>query len=110
MFGITPQAAEAIRQSTRDHAELANLPLRVAARQHSDNTFEYVLGFDEPAVADVQVHSHGIHIVMAPAHAQLLEETTMDFGEIESGQMAFIFLNPLDANYTPAPADAAPSP
>jgi len=105
MFGITEQAASAIKKSIAQ-SNAQGLSLRVAARQNEDKTFEYAIGFDEPGEADIRLHEHGVNLIIAPAHLDLLEETLMDFGELEAGQLGFIFLNPLDANYSPPAPNA----
>lgn len=100
MFQVTQRAAEAIIQS-RAQSNAEGVPLRVAAKKKEDKTFEYGIGFDEAGAADTRISDHNADIVIAPDHLDLLEETLMDFVEIEPGQFGFIFLNPLDANYTP---------
>jgi iron-sulfur cluster assembly protein len=77
------------------------MSLRLAAQQNPDGTIEYRMGFDEVTEDDIRVSCDGVDVVMAPEYVPLLDEATMDFVEIDSGQFHFIFLNPKDANYKP---------
>ena len=47
----------------------------------------------------------GVQIVMAPEYIPLLDETVMDFVELDDGERQFIFLNPQDSNYLPPQGD-----
>jgi iron-sulfur cluster assembly protein len=38
---------------------------------------------------------------MEPEQMPLLDETTMDYAQLDDGEKQFIFINPKDANYTP---------
>jgi len=40
-------------------------------------------------------------IFIDPQSHELLEDATLDFVELEPGQFNFIFMNPLDPNYSP---------
>jgi iron-sulfur cluster assembly protein len=42
---------------------------------------------------------------MAPEYVPLLDQATLDYVELESGQFHFIFLNPKDSGYHPPSAD-----
>ncbi len=109
MITLTPQAAKQVRLS----AEQSNLEgewvLRLAAKQNPDGSMEYGMGFDEAKEDDLVFKSEKVEIAISGQYGPLLKGTTIDFDEVD-GQMAFIFLNPNDANYTPpgsAPEGAA---
>ena len=46
--------------------------------------------------------SEGVKIVIAPEYVPLLDNTTLDFAQLDDGEMQFVFINPDDANYVPA--------
>lgn len=104
MFEITEAAAEQVLAAARQGGT-EGMALRMAARRKEDGTFDYLMGFDEIKEEDIRINSCGVEIVMAPEYVPLLEDTVMDFVEIEEGSQSFIFLNPKDANYSP-PTDA----
>lgn len=102
MLFITPQAAEQITKAAATSQIQEDLALRVEARRREDLSIEYLIGFDKPnlqedlkAAGDSQ-----IEVVYNGKCKELLENATMDFGEIE-GEMNFIFLNPNDPHYVP---------
>ena len=100
MFKITPRAAEQILQAAK-MGGTEGLPLRFAAQQKDDGSFDYLMGFDDASDEDIQFDSEGIKIIMTPEYYALLDETTMDFVELNDGESQFIFLNPKDSNYSP---------
>jgi iron-sulfur cluster assembly protein len=100
MFKLTPQAADQIQQAAKQGGT-EGMALRFAAQQKADGTFDYLMGFDEVKDDDIQFESHGVSIVMEPEHMALLDETTMDFVELDDGEKQFVFFNPKDANYSP---------
>lgn len=100
MFKVTAAAADQILKAAKQGGT-EGLSLRLAAEKRSDGSFDYKMGFDEVAEEDIRFTSEGIDIVMAPEQVPLLEQTTLDFVEIEAGKAHFIFLNPLDSSYVP---------
>jgi iron-sulfur cluster assembly protein len=104
MFKLTTAAAEQVMRAAKDGGT-EGLSLRLAASQQTDGEIDYRMGFDAATEEDIRFQSEGVDIVMAPEDVPLLDETVMDFVEIEPGQPHFIFLNPKDPNYKP-PADA----
>ncbi|MFP4061857.1 MAG: HesB/IscA family protein [Halochromatium sp.] len=104
MFKLTTAAAEQVLKAAKEGGT-EGLSLRLAASQQADGSIEYRMGFDAPNEEDIRFQSEGVDIVMTPEDVPLLDETLMDFVEIEPGQPHFIFLNPKDPNYQP-PADA----
>ncbi len=101
MFKLTPQAAVQIQQAAKQGGT-EGMALRFAANRKDDGTFDYLMGFDEAKDDDIQFNSEGITIVMEPEQVPLLDETTMDYAELDDGEKQFIFINPKDANYAPA--------
>lgn len=104
MFKMTETAANQVRAAAKQGGT-EGMALRMAARMKEDGSFDYLMGFDQLKDEDLRVTSHGVDVIMAPEFVPLLEETVMDYVEMEEGDFRFIFLNPKDANYTP-PTDA----
>lgn len=100
MFTVTPAAAEQVRNAAKQGGT-EGLSLRLAAQKNPDGSVAYRMGFDDATDEDICTSCEGVDIVIAPEYVPLLDETTMDYVEIESGQFHFIFLNPKDANYSP---------
>jgi iron-sulfur cluster assembly protein len=100
MFTVTRQAAQQIISSSEQGAN-NGLVLRVAAQSTADGSIEYLLGFDSVGDKDIKIKSNGVTIIFDKSQQTLLEGTTLDYVEIESGQFNFIFLNPNDPYYKP---------
>ena len=99
MFQFTDSAAEHIKQSA---SQANDQPvLRVAAKTNSDGSIEYGMGFDEVKEGDAEIQNNGATVVIDSMSIEILEDATMDYVEMEPGQYKFIFMNPLDPNYTP---------
>lgn len=99
MFKITAQAAEQIRQAAKQGGT-EGMALRFAAQQKEDGSFDYLMGFDDARDEDIQFDTEGVSVIMEPEHYSLLDETIMDFAELDDGEKQFIFLNPKDSNYS----------
>ncbi len=104
MFKMTETAANQVRTAAKQGGT-EGMALRMAAHKKEDGSFDYLMGFDQLKDEDLRVTSHGVDVIMAPEFAPLLDQTVMDYVEMEEGDFRFIFLNPKDANYTP-PTDA----
>ncbi|MES9939940.1 MAG: iron-sulfur cluster biosynthesis family protein [Candidatus Thiodiazotropha sp. 6PLUC2] len=100
MFKITPRAAEQILQAAK-MGGTEGMALRFAAQKKDDGSFDYLMGFDDANEEDIQFDSEGINIIMSPEYFPLLDETIMDFAELNDGESQFIFMNPKDSNYSP---------
>ena len=72
---------------------MEELALRVAARREADGSITYGMGFDEPQDGEQpSLQSEGVTVLIA-AHSQpLLQNTELDFVEMEPGQFSFIFV------------------
>lgn len=99
-FKVTDAAAVQIRRAAQQGGA-EGLALRLAARQMPDGSIEYLMGFDEPAGADIRVNAQGVEVVIAPEYLSLLSGAKMDYAEIAPGELRFIFLNPNDETYIP---------
>jgi len=98
---VTDQAAAQILQASKD-GEMQGMALRLAPYTKEDGSIEYnKMGFDAIKDSDIKIHCEGIEVVYEPNYQDLLQETVMDFVEIEAGDFSFIFLNPNDPNYVP---------
>ncbi len=95
MLTLTPSAAqEILAAAARSNA--AGMALRVAARQVADGSIEYGMGFDEERDDDAPAQFGGLKVVVASPSLPLLEETVLDFVEIEPGRHDFIFIPPAE--------------
>lgn len=100
MFRITEAVAKQIIEQ-KSQTDDKNLVLRVAAKTNKDGSFDYGMGFDETKEGDVKIHQYSVDVIMDRQSAELLDDATMDYVELEQNQFHFVFLNPLDPNYTP---------
>lgn len=92
MFTLTSAAAQQIQQSATA-SDAQQLALRVAARRGADGDVEYGMGFDEPNDDDMKLDILGVPVVISLEHQDLLEQTTLDFVEMQPGQFNFIFVD-----------------
>jgi len=100
MLTITPLAAEQIIKAAQE-SNMQALAFRVEARRNpSDQSIEYLIGFDEAKDGDVKVDAGEITVVFNHSCEELLKGTTIDFDDIE-GEPSFIFMNPNDPHYVP---------
>ncbi len=103
MFKVTPAAAVQVRQAEQQSGA-EGLALRLAATKKPDGSIDYVMGFDEASEDDISLNCEGVEVVMKPEFVPLLDQATLDFVKLAEGDAQFIFVNPVDANYSP-PAD-----
>ncbi len=92
MFKVTPAAAEQIRRAAEVQDDEPSL--RVAAKLDDDGQIAYGMGFDEERENDVVVQCEDITVLISPRSQELLEDTTLDFVELQPGEFQFIFINP----------------
>ncbi|WP_455209222.1 HesB/IscA family protein [Kaarinaea lacus] len=100
MITVSPAAAEQIRKSAEE-TDSEGMCLRIAARVTPDEALDYGMGFDDPRDDDLRNTSEGIEIVCAPASADLLHGTHIDYVQLETGEYNFIFQNPNDPAHKP---------
>ncbi len=98
MIKLSKAAAEQIKKVAQDSGA-AQLALRIAAKVEPDGSYEYGMGFDEPAANDKRVQLEGVDIVVSPLCADLLEDAVLDYVALEDGSMDFIFFNPNDPSH-----------
>lgn len=108
MFSLTSAAAQQIRQTATDSGA-QDLALRIAARLGADGTLECGMGFDEPSDEDLKLDIEGVAIVIAEEHQALLDDTLLDFVELEPGEFNFIFADQESLGAEPNDAPAAKS-
>jgi iron-sulfur cluster assembly protein len=92
MFVLTSAAAQQIQQAAQaSNAE--HMALRVAARVDAEGNVEFGMGFDDPSESDLKLNLEGVEIVIGAEHQELLDDTTLDFVELEPGDFNFIFVD-----------------
>lgn len=101
MFTLTATAAQQIRLAARQ-SDAGQLALRVAARREPDGSIGYGMGFDDVADNDTRLMLEDVAVVIAAAHADLLDDTVLDFVELEPGQFNFIFVSQQPVTQAPA--------
>jgi iron-sulfur cluster assembly protein len=92
MFTLTSAAAQQIQQAAQDSGA-QNMALRVAARLDTDGSIDYGMGFDDAGDQDMRLEIEDVAVVISEHHRELLEDTVLDFVELEPGQFNFIFVN-----------------
>lgn len=100
MITVTPAASAQIKLSA-EQGKTEGMPLRIAATRNQDNSIHYGMGFDDSKEDDVTITAGDIEIVISPASADLLKNSTIDYVELEPDKYQFIFLNPNDPSYKP---------
>ena len=100
MITVTPQAAEQIAKST-PQAGPGEACLRLAARLDDKGVIEYGMGFDDPAEGDTRVITGEITLLISSGSIELLTGATLDYVEINPGELRFIFINPNDPSHKP---------
>lgn len=98
MITISKSAAKQINFSAQQSG-INNAVLRIAIRQLEDGSFHYALGFDDAfSKHDILFKSEGIDLVVSPESLDMGRELVVDYVELDSGEMNFIFINPADPN------------
>lgn len=97
MITVTEAAATQIALSAQQSG-IKEVTLRLAARLEGQ-TIEYGMGFDQPAEGDQRVNVGAIELLIAGGSIELLTGATLDYVEINPGEMRFIFINPNDPSH-----------
>ena len=97
MIKITDAAAEQIR-AVANNPDVYGMALRVAAYQEDDGSVNYAMGFDHEREADEQLIVNRIEILIAASSTPYLQGVTLDFVEMNPGDMRFIFIPPYSAD------------
>lgn len=100
MFKLTTAAVGQVLDAAKQGGT-EGMALRLAAARAADGSIDYRIGFDDPTEDDIRMSCEGIEVIMTPEQVPLLDQTTMDYVEIEPGQFRFIFLNPKDPHFKP---------
>lgn len=100
MFTLTPAAARKIHEAATA-GEAEGMALRIAARQGPDGSIEYGMGFDDSGEHDMRLLLEGVSVLISEQHKDLLEETVLDFVELNPGEFNFIFIDALQAASAP---------
>ena len=108
MIKITDAAAEQIR-AANNNPDVFEMILRIAAYQEDDGSVNYGMGFDTEREADEHLIVNGIQLLIAPQSTPYLQGVTLDFVEMNPGDMRFIFIPPYSAEEGPAETEAAPA-
>jgi len=98
MIKVTPSAAEQILHSSKE-TNTGDMALRISGKINPDGSYEYGMGFDNSKEEDVKITSEGINLVVSPNCREMLEDTVLDYVEIETGKFQFIFFNPNDPSH-----------
>ena len=106
MFTLTSAAARQIQQAATDSGA-NDMALRIAARPESDGSVQYGMGFDDATDNDMKLVLEGVAVLIAAQHQDLLDDTVLDFVELEPGEFNFIFVDASVAPERPAPAMSA---
>ncbi len=106
MFTLTSAAARQIQQAATDSGA-NDMALRIAARPESDGSVQYGMGFDDATDNDMKLVLEGVAVLIAAQHQDLLDDTVLDFVELEPGEFNFIFMDASVAPERPAPAMSA---
>jgi iron-sulfur cluster assembly protein len=91
MFSLTPAAADQIQLAARQSGAI-DAALRVAARREADGSLEFGMGFDEPREGDMPLQMQGVDLLIAPPSQPFLDNTVLDFVELEPGEFGFVFM------------------
>ncbi len=106
MFTLTSAAARQIQQAATDSGA-NDMALRIAAKPESDGSVQYGMGFDDATDNDMKLVLEGVAVLIAAQHQDLLDDTVLDFVELEPGEFNFIFMDASVAPERPAPAMSA---
>lgn len=96
MIKITDAAAAQIR-AANNNPDVYEMILRVAAYQEDDGSVNFGMGFDTEREADEHLIVNGIEILIAASSTPYLQGVTLDFVEMDPGNMRFIFIPPYSA-------------
>lgn len=93
IVSLSEGAATKIKALMAEEGETEAGVLRIAVQGGGCSGFEYALGFDQaPQAGDLELHSHGIQIVVDPFSAPYLTGTEIDY--VDGLQGGFAINNP----------------
>jgi iron-sulfur cluster assembly protein len=91
MISLTQTAAEQIRNAA-SHPDFQDMALRIAAKVNEAGMLEFGMGFDNERNDDQIVESWGMNLLISRHSVPLLDNVTIDFGEVAPGQQGFLFM------------------
>jgi len=80
------------------------MALRIAAKVDADGSMQYGMGFDDPKDEDMKLDLDGVAVVIADESQALLDDTVLDYVELEPGEFNFIFIDGRQSQDAPEPA------
>lgn len=92
MFTLSSAAARQIQQAAIASGA-QEMVLRIAARVDADGSMQYGMGFDDPNDEDLKLDLDGVAVVIADEHQELLNDTLLDYVELQPGEFNFIFID-----------------
>ena len=93
MIKITDAAAAQIKIAA-NNPDAENMILRVAAKRMNDDSITFGMGFDQEREADEHVIVNGVELLIAKTSLPFIQGVTLDFVEMEPGDIRFIFIPP----------------
>ena len=96
MIKITDAAAAQIKIAA-NNPDAENAILRIAAKRNNDDSITFGMGFDQEREADEQVIVNGIELLIAKPSLPFIQGVTLDYVEVEPGDVRFIFIPPNSA-------------
>ena len=93
MIKITDAAAAQIKIAA-NNPDTGNMILRIAAKRNNDDSITFGMGFDQEREADEQVIVNSIELLIAKPSLPFIQGVTLDYVEVEPGDVRFIFIPP----------------
>lgn len=93
MIKITDAAAAQIKIAA-NNPDVAGMILRVAAKRMNDDSITFGMGFDQEREADELVIVNGTELLLAKPSLPFIQGVTLDYVEMEEGELRFIFIPP----------------
>ncbi|MBC8520327.1 MAG: iron-sulfur cluster assembly accessory protein [Gammaproteobacteria bacterium] len=100
MITVTENALGFINHSIETGGIENELGLRVAIKESSDGGYDYGIGFDEKRESDLEFKFGEVTVFINEELREYLEDATLDYVEMDGGEMSLIVLNPNDPTYT----------
>ncbi len=105
MITVTTSAATQIQLSAKESG-IKDAILRIAIKQIEDGSLHYAMGFDDAiSETDLRFENAGIQLVIAEVSQVYAKDMTLDYVKLDNGELNFVFINPNDKNYSPAPSE-----
>ncbi len=101
MITVTDSALGLIRHSIESGGIEAEMGLRIAIKEAPDGGYDYGIGFDEEREQDLRLEFDGVTVFINEELREYLEDATLDYVEMDGGEMSLIVLNPNDPTYVP---------